>query len=62
MGIFKRTTTTNGSYKELVVENGSFVDPESGEEVDVARQLERIYGTQVFSLKTAAKQDEDIEA
>ena len=61
MGIFKKSTVTNGVYKEIAVENGSFVDPETGEEIDVVGQLERIYGNQVFSLKTAAKSDEDIE-
>lgn len=60
MANFKKSTNVTGSYKELAVENGKFVDAETGEEINVAGQLEQIYGTQIFSLKTASKFDEDL--
>ena len=60
MASFKKSINLTGAYKELVVENGAFVDPETGEEVDVVGQLEKIYKGQPFSMKTVSKFDEDL--
>lgn len=61
MGMFKKSVSINGKYKELTVVDGHFVEPETGEEINLAEQLESIYGNQVFSLTTSNKIDVDLD-
>lgn len=61
MGTFKKSINVNGKYKELTVVNGQFVDPETGDIVDLAKQLEGIYGDTIFSLTTSSKVDVDLD-
>lgn len=61
MAQFKKTTNITGKYKAITVVNGTFVDFETGEQVDLADQLFSVYGTEPFSLSTSNKIDVDIE-
>lgn len=61
MSVFKKTVTVNGKYKAIAVTNGEFVDYETGEVIDLAEQLENIYGDAPFSLTTSNKVDTDLE-
>lgn len=62
MGEFSKSTTLNGKYKYLCVENGGFINPETGEIIDVASELEAVYGAgEIFSLSTTNKVNVEIE-
>ena len=62
MGDFKRTTTTKGTLKNICVHEGSFMDSETGDVVDLAAIFEKIYGEDVdFTLTTTLKTDEDLD-
>lgn len=62
MGEFKKSTNISGKYKALAVSDGQFLDPDTAEIIDVARELEKIYGTGTpFTLSTSTKVDEVIE-
>lgn len=61
MGEFKKTNKISGKYKYLAVEDGKFFDPETGELLNVAEELEAIYGSgEIFSLSTSNSVERDI--
>lgn len=59
---FNRNTTTSGKITKVQVNNGLFIDYETGEVLDVARIFETIYGNNVFdiSVKLAEKEELDV--
>ena len=62
MGEFSKSTSLNGKYKYLCVENGDFINPETGEIIDIVSELEAVYGAGgVFSLSTTNKINIEIE-
>lgn len=61
MATFKKTTSVSGSFKNLIVQDGKFVDEESGEIIDVAGILANVYGSNAFELKTSFKSDMALE-
>lgn len=62
MASFKKSISTNGTFKFLAVENGNFIDTETGEEIDVAGIIESALGSgQVFDMKISQKDDVDID-
>ena len=61
MANFKKSITTNGKFKMLAVENGIFLDTETGEQIPVAEILENVYGSgQPFDLSVTKKSDDEI--
>lgn len=61
MANFKKSITTNGKFKMLAVENGIFLDTETGEQIPVADILENVYGSgQPFDLSVTQKSDDEI--
>ena len=61
MGIFKKTTKLTGKFDNIVIHEGQFMDNETGEVVDIATILEKVYGDKVIKISTAAQDDEDID-
>lgn len=61
MGNFKKSVAVNGKYKSMVIRNNEFVDPETGNVVDVIAELSKIYGEEEFSISTSAKTDIDLD-
>lgn len=61
MAIFKKSESITGKYKELIIIDGQFADPESGEAINVIEHLANIYGDQPFSLSTSSKVDVDLD-
>ncbi len=62
MGEFKKTNKISGKYKYLAVEDGNFFDPATGEYLNVAKELEAIYGSgEVFTLSTSNSTERDID-
>lgn len=61
MGNFKKSVAVNGKYKSMVIRNNKFVDPETGNVVDVIAELSKIYGEEEFSISTSAKTDIDLD-
>lgn len=61
MGIFKKTTSINGKIKFLTASSGKFINPETGEEIEVASMIEQAMGDQPFDLAVSAKDEEDID-
>lgn len=58
---FRKSTSINGSFKLLAVENGVFIDTETGTEIKVADIIESALGSgNVFDLKVTQKDDIDI--
>lgn len=61
MGTFQKTTTTKGKFKNIIAcEDGTFMDDESGELIDLVTILHEKYGNSPFELVTSLKEDEDI--
>lgn len=61
-GVFKKSTSITGKWKEINVQDGQFYDDETGEIIPVAKILEEKYGNGIaFSLTTSAKTEEEIE-
>lgn len=59
---FKKSINIAGKYKALnVTEEGTFVDVETGEALDLAEQLYQIYGENPFSLSTSYKDDIELD-
>jgi len=59
---FKKTSTTKGSFKGLVIHEGMFMDEETGEVVNVIDLISKAYGDDiVFDLTTTLKIDEDLD-
>lgn len=54
----KKSTQISGKYKVIAVSGGNFIDYETGEVINVADELERLYGQNPFSLSTSLKLDE----
>lgn len=55
MNGFKKTTSTSGKIKNVVVHEGSFVDEETGDVIDLVKILGDVYGDQPFDLSASAK-------
>lgn len=61
MASFKKTVSINGAFKLLAVEDGTFINVESGEVVPVGQIIENALGSgQPFDLKVTTKTDEEI--
>lgn len=61
MASFKKTVSINGVFKLLAVEDGIFVNVESGTVVPVGQIIENALGSgQPFNLKISTKADEEI--
>lgn len=60
MASFKKSTSINGKFKNVVCTGDSFVDEETGEEIDLADILYKIYGGASIDISTSYKEDTDI--
>lgn len=61
MAKFTKTRTIKGNYKGVVITDGQFVDAESGEQINLAEELQSVYGENAFDITTSLKTDEDID-
>lgn len=61
MGQFKKTSNISGKIKGLMIHDGVFINAETGERIDVVKQLQSVYGDETFDLSTSLKIDEDID-
>lgn len=61
MSSFKKTVSINGVFKLLAIEDGTFINYETGEVVPVGQIIENALGSgQPFDLKVSKKDDEEI--
>lgn len=60
MGKFTKTKNIKGVYKSVVINEGQFVDEETGEVLDVVGQLRDVYGDNAFDITTTLKIDEEL--
>lgn len=61
MAIFKKNITTSGTFKNISVCDGLFIDVETGEEIEVSKILEEVYGSgQAFELSVKQKTENEI--
>lgn len=61
MGTFTKNTITKGKFKSIIAcEDGTFMDDESEEIIDLAKILFDKYGDSPFELTTTLKVDEDV--
>lgn len=58
---FKESKTITGKIKGVTIQNGKFVDYETGEVIDVVGAFESIYGDSVFDISTTLKTESDLE-
>ena len=58
--VFKKSITTQGKFKNLVVRDGSFVDDETGEIINVAKIIESAMGEVPFDLSVSQKTEDDV--
>ena len=60
MAKFTKTRTIKGNYKGIVIQDGQFVNEESGEVIDLAEELQSVYGEFAFDITTNLKIDEEL--
>ncbi len=60
MAKFTKTETIKGAYKGIAARNGQFFDEATGEIVDLAGELENIFGDAPFDLTITLKTDEEL--
>ena len=58
---FKKSTSIAGKLKGIVSDGSGFFDADTGEEVNLAKVLNDIYGNIPFDLSSTVKQDEDLD-
>lgn len=61
MAKFNKIETIKGKISGVVIRDGSFVDSESGEVIDVTKMLSQVYGDEPFDISTNAKQDVELD-
>lgn len=61
MGNFKKSSSLTGKYKAIMIQDGNFVDTETGSVINLAEELGKIYKEESFDLSTSSKTDEDLE-
>lgn len=60
MGKFTKTKNIKGVYKNIIINEGQFMDEETGEILDVIGQLRDVYGENAFDITTTLKIDEEL--
>lgn len=61
MGTFTKSTTTKGKFKDIIAcPDGTFVDDESGEIIQLAQLLYEKYGDSPIEIITTLKVDEEV--
>lgn len=60
MGKFTKTKNIKGVYKNIIINDGQFMDEETGEILDVIGQLRDVYGENAFDITTTLKIDEEL--
>lgn len=58
---FKSSTSKNGRFKDICIINGNFVDNKTGEIINLAEILLKVYGEEVFEMTTTQKTEDEIE-
>lgn len=58
--VFKKNIKISGKFKGLSVVDNSFVDTETGEEINVAKIISDVYGNTPFDLDVTQKTEDDI--
>jgi len=59
MGKFTKSVSLKGKYKGIIATEEGFMDDETGEAVDLCKELHSIYGDTPIELTTNYKSDED---
>lgn len=60
--VIKRNETVTAKWNKIACVSGKFVDPETGEESNVAEMLEKVYGSnQIFTLAATNKVETNLE-
>lgn len=61
MGTFTKNTVTKGKFKSIIAcEDGTFMDDETGIEIELGKELFQKYGSTPFELTTSLKVDEEV--
>lgn len=60
MAKFTKTKTIKGTYKGVVIQDGQFADEETGELINLAEELQKVYGDLSFDITTNLKIDEEL--
>ena len=56
---FNKSNNIVGTMKGVRVAYGAFIDDETGEAIDLAAQLEQVFGDEPFDMKVSRKSDID---
>ncbi len=61
MKTFTKNTITKGKYRAIIAcDDGTFIDDETGEEIELAKELYQKYGSTPFELTASLKVNEEI--
>ena len=60
MAKFTKTKNIKGVFKNVVINEGQFVDEDSGEVLDIISLLKDVYGETAFDITTNLKIDEEL--
>lgn len=61
MAKFKKAENISGKYKAIMIQDGNFVDTETGDIIDMVNDLSKVYGNNVFDISVTSKSEEDVE-
>ena len=61
MAKFKKAENISGKYKAIMIQDGNFVDTETGDIIDIVNELSKVYGNDVFDISVTSKSEEDVE-
>lgn len=62
MASFKRTFSLSGKFKGIISNGQSFIEQETGEVIDLADILNKVYGDNAFDISTKYGTDDTVES
>lgn len=60
MGSFKKTTVTKGQFKNIIATGDGFMDDESGELIDLSKEIRKVMGDNPVEITVSLKKDEEV--
>lgn len=61
MSTFKRSVSTSGKLKSIVTNGETFIDDETGEELNLAEIFYKVYGSSPFELSSSQKENVELD-
>lgn len=60
MGSFKKTTVTKGQFKNIIATGDGFMDDETGELINLSKEIREVMGDEPCEITVSLKKDEEV--